>query len=178
VLEAAYRTVARYGIAKTTVDDIAREAKLSRPTVYRQFPGGKDAILREVIGWESGRFFGDITRAVAGITDLADLLEELIVVAGGEMQRHEVLQKILQTEPELLVPLLVTGLDRLIALLKPLLLLGMQRSPIRGDIDPDLASDYLARMLLSVVASPGTRDLSDRAAVRSYVGGELLGALR
>jgi AcrR family transcriptional regulator len=178
LLEAAYRCVARYGIAKTTVDDIAREAKVSRPTVYRQFPGGKDVILREVVAWESGRFFGAVTRAVAGVTDLADLLEELIVVASAEMASHQVLQKVLQTEPERLLPLLVTGLDRLIALLKPLLLLAMQRSPIRSGVDPDLASDYLARMLLSVVGSPGSRDLTDRGAVRAYVDLELLAGVR
>ena len=178
LLEAAYRCVARYGIAKTTVDDICREAKVSRPTVYRQFPGGKDVILREVVAWESSRLFGSITRAVAGVTDLVDLLEELIVVAGAEMADHQVLQKVLQTEPERLLPLLVTGLDRLISLFKPLLLLAMQRAPIRPDVDQDLASEYLARMLLSVVSSPGARDLTDRAAVRSYVEVELLAGLR
>ena len=178
LLEAAYRCVARYGIAKTTVDDIAREAKVSRPTIYRQFPGGRDVILREVVAWESGRLFGEVTRAVAGVTDLGDLLEELIVVAGAETANHQVLQKVLQTEPERLLPLLVTGLGRLIALLKPLLLLAMQRSPIRAGVDHDLASDYLARMLLSVVASPGTRDLTDRATVRSYVDVELLAGIR
>lgn len=178
LLDAAYRCVARYGIAKTTVDDIAREAKVSRPTVYRQFPGGKDVILREVVAWESGRLFGEVTRAVAGVTDLGDLLEELIVVAGAEMADHQVLQKVLQTEPERLLPLLVTGLDRLIALLKPLLLLAMQRSPVRAGVDQDLASDYLARMLLSVVSSPGTRDLTDREVVRAYVDVELLAGIR
>jgi len=178
LLEAAYRCVARWGIAKTTIDDIAREAKVSRPTVYRQFPGGKDALLREVVAWESGRFFGNITRAVAGVTDLGELLEELIVVAAGEMANHEVLQKVLQTEPERLLPLLVTGLDRLISLLKPLLLLAMQRAPVRSGVDHDLAADYLARMLLSVVASPGARDLTDRAAVRDYVRVELLAGTR
>ena len=178
MLEAAYRCVARYGIAKTTVDDIAREAHLSRPTIYRQFPGGKDAVLREVVAWESARLFGEVTRAVAGITDLGALLEELIVVLGREMANHEVLQKVLETEPDLLLPILVTGLDRLIELLKPMLLAAMQRRPVQDGADLDRAADYVARMLLSVVASPGERDLANRTVVRDFVQVELLAGVR
>ena len=178
LLEAAYRCVARFGISKTTVDDIAREAAMSRASVYRQFPGGKDAIMREVVSWEAARFLTAITRAVAGIPELSEMLAELLVVAGAEIERHEVLQKVLVTEPERLLPLLVTGTDRLIALLKPLLLLGLQRSPVRADVDHDRAADYLARMLLSITASPGRWDLRDRAQARQIVDVELLGGLR
>ena len=178
LLEATYRCVARYGLAKTTVDDIAREARMSRPTVYRHFPGGRDAILREAVSWEATRFFGEITRAVAGITDVGDLLEELIVVAGAEIANHEVLQKVLQTEPERLLPLLVTGLDRLLVIVQRLLVLAMQRSELGAGVDPDLATEYLARMLLSVVASPAGLDLTDRVAIRRFVDTELLAGLR
>ncbi|MEA2588672.1 MAG: hypothetical protein QOH66_1599, partial [Actinomycetota bacterium] len=45
VIDAALRCIARWGIAKTTLDDIAREASCSRATIYRLFPGGKDALL-------------------------------------------------------------------------------------------------------------------------------------
>ena len=41
IVDAALRCLARQGIAKTTVDDIAREAGLSRATLYRAFPGGQ-----------------------------------------------------------------------------------------------------------------------------------------
>ncbi len=50
---------ARWGMSRTTVDDIARESGVSRATVYRLFPGGKPAVLDvakqvEVIGLLSG----------------------------------------------------------------------------------------------------------------------------
>ena len=35
IIEATYACVARWGLAKTTVEDAAREAKVSRATVYR-----------------------------------------------------------------------------------------------------------------------------------------------
>src|SRR5204863_7376096 len=69
ILEATYASVARYGIAKTTVEDVARLARLSRATVYRHFAGGKDELVRETIAWETGRFFGRLAEAVAGAGD-------------------------------------------------------------------------------------------------------------
>jgi len=49
ILEGAYACVARSGLAKTTVEGAAREAGLSRATVYRHFPGGKDELLAGVV---------------------------------------------------------------------------------------------------------------------------------
>ena len=56
ILEATYACIARYGMAKTTVEDAAREARMSRATVYRYFPGGKEQLLLETVGWEASRF--------------------------------------------------------------------------------------------------------------------------
>ena len=58
LLEATYACVARFGLGKTTVEDVVKESGVSRATVYRVFPGGKDELMREVVGWEMGRFFG------------------------------------------------------------------------------------------------------------------------
>src|SRR5262245_45253316 len=43
ILAATLRCLGKWGTVKTTLDDIAREAGCSRATVYRTFPGGKDA---------------------------------------------------------------------------------------------------------------------------------------
>ena len=55
LLQATYDCVARWGLAKTTVEDAAREAGVSRATVYRYFPGGRDELLSAVVGWEFSR---------------------------------------------------------------------------------------------------------------------------
>jgi len=45
IIDGALACLARHGTAKTTVDDIARQSGVSRATVYRVFPGGRDEIL-------------------------------------------------------------------------------------------------------------------------------------
>jgi AcrR family transcriptional regulator len=45
ILRAAERCIQRYGIHKTTMDDIARETDMSRPSVYRYFADREDLLL-------------------------------------------------------------------------------------------------------------------------------------
>ena len=54
IVEGALRVIARFGLAKLTLDDVAREAGCSRATLYRYFPG-KGALLRAVLDSETGR---------------------------------------------------------------------------------------------------------------------------
>ena len=177
LLEAAYACVARYGLAKTTMEDVAREAGLSRATVYRYFPLGKEQLVRDVIAWELGRFFERLTRAVAHHVDLSDLLEEALVFAHRAVEDHAVLQKILETEPERLLPTLTTESGRIIALVKQFVVLAMQRTPLQPDVDVDAAAEYLARMVLSHINGQGGWDLTDRSEVRRLVDSLLAGVV-
>src|SRR4051794_25288102 len=45
VLQAAERCIQRHGIRKTTMDDIAREAGTSRPSIYRHFADREELLL-------------------------------------------------------------------------------------------------------------------------------------
>ena len=68
ILEATYVCVARWGLSKTTVEDAAREAGLSRATVYRYFPGGRDELIDAVVSWQFLVFFGRLYEEVHGAT--------------------------------------------------------------------------------------------------------------
>ena len=59
----ALRCIARWGVAKTTLDDIAREAGCSRATIYRLFPGGKRAVLLATGEAEVRRLLGELADA-------------------------------------------------------------------------------------------------------------------
>src|SRR5207249_8441021 len=76
IVDAALRCIARWGIAKTTLDDVARQASCSRATIYRLFPGGKDAMLEATVHAEIDRVFSEISRR---LDEAGDILEELVV---------------------------------------------------------------------------------------------------
>ena len=181
LLEATYACVARYGIAKTTVEDVARQAGLSRATVYRHFPGGKDQLVNSTIAWEAGRFFERLAIAVADAPDLETLLSDALMFAHVAFEEHAVLQKVLETEPELLLPQLTVENDRLIAFIRTFLAGPLERERGRGrlapGVDVERAADHIARLVLSFVGTPGRWDLTDRSQVSELVRTELLAGI-
>jgi hypothetical protein len=129
------------------------------------------------VDWEAGRFFMRLTQAVAHHVDLGDLLEAALLFAHRAVEEHEVLQKILETEPDRLLPLLTTESARLLALVKQFLALAMQRVPLQDHDDAEAATDYLARMVLSHIGGQGGWDLTDPAAVHDLVRTQLLAGI-
>lgn len=181
VLEATYACVARFGMGKTTLEDVARESGISRATIYRLFPGGKDQLLRETVGWEMARFFARLAEQVADAPDFAALVERGLVFARRSLLGHEVLQKVLVTEPERLLPLLTVEQSRVVERISAFLLPYVQREQdagrLQAGIEPARAADHVARMLLSLIASPGRWDLEDVEQVHRLVRDELLGGI-
>jgi AcrR family transcriptional regulator len=181
VYAGTYECVERFGLTKTTVDDVARASGISRATTYRLFPGGRDQILRETVGWEMNRFFTRLAVAVDDAPDLAARLERGLVFARRSVLEHSVLQKVLVTEPDALLPLMTVEQHRVLryitAYLTPLLEIERAAGRLRAGVDAGPAADHVARMLLSLIASPGRWDLGDPVAVRDLVHRELLGGI-
>lgn len=180
IYEGAYACVARFGMAKTTIEDVAKESGVSRATIYRQFPGGRDELLRETIGWEAGRFMGRLAEEVAGAPDLPSLVEGALRFAYRALLEHEVLQKVLATEPERFLPMLTVD-QRPVRIAEAFLFPYVERAAelglLRDGVDPKEATEYIARMLLSLAATPGSIDHSDPAAVRAAVRSQILAGL-
>jgi AcrR family transcriptional regulator len=181
VLAGAYECIGRFGLDKTTLEDVAKESGVSRATIYRLFPGGRDQLLRETVGWEMNRFFARLADAVADAPDLASRIEAALAFAHRAVREHAVLQKVLVTEPGALVPLMTLESQRVLgyiaAYLRPLLAREAEAGRLRAGVDLDHAADYLARMVLSLIGTPGRWDLEDPAAVHTLVRTELLGGI-
>jgi AcrR family transcriptional regulator len=177
VVRATYECVARWGFSKTTVEDAAREASVSRATLYRAFPGGRDELFAAVVAWENARFFGRLYDEVREAATLEEVMELGLVFAHRDIREHQVLQRVLETEPDLLLPKLTVeaaGTQRMIAaFLEPYL----ARERLAPGVDVTEAADFLARMALSYISAPGSWDLTDRAQVARLVRGELLGGV-
>lgn len=181
LLAATYACVARFGIGKTTVEDVARESGLSRATVYRHFPGGRDELLLETVGWELGHYLGRLADHVRDEPDLVHLVEAGLVYARQTLREHALLQKILQTEPDRLLGLLTTESEKTIpfiaAFLTPYLERERAAGRLRPGIDLERAADHVARMVLSLIGTPGRWDYADAGELRVLVTEELLGPI-
>lgn len=177
MLRAAVDCIGTFGLSKTTVEDVARAAGSSRATLYRLFPGGRDQLVREAVAWEAGRFFAALAAAVANTAGLAHLLEEAIVFAHKSAADHEVLQKVLRSEPDLLVTPLTVESSRILAFLRGFLTGPLAAAPLREGVGIGEAADLLGRLLLSYLQAPGRWDLADRDSVRTLVATEMVAAV-
>lgn len=103
LLEASVVSVARVGVAKTTVAEVAKLAGCSRATAYRVF-SGKHGLLAAAASRELTSFEVRLGRRL----DRAPTLEEALVIAVVESYRelagHRALQFVLRNEPGVVLP--------------------------------------------------------------------------
>ena len=116
VHEAALACIARYGVAKTNLDDVAAEAGLSRAAAYRAYPGGKDALIASVFAAEAAGVLEAVTAAASNANQLASALAQGMSAAARRLSSIEALRFVLRYEPELVLPhLSFAGLDNFLA---------------------------------------------------------------
>ncbi len=88
LLDAAESCFGRFGISKTTVEDVAKEASVSRATIYRYF-AGRDAVVSGVILRETERYLERVRPRVESQPDLASAILEFVEVTLRAAVRDE-----------------------------------------------------------------------------------------
>jgi AcrR family transcriptional regulator len=175
VLAAVVACAGRVGMARITVDEVAREAGVARASIYRWFPGGRDQLVDEAVTWEVGRFVARMTAAMDAADDLRGRLVAGLGFAHRAIAEHQVLQRLLATEPGGLLPQLQQALPLVLGVLRSELAGHVAADPgRRPDVEPAEAGDWLARMVLSLVIEQGRWDLDDPAEVEALVDRHLL----
>jgi AcrR family transcriptional regulator len=107
--------LARFGVAKTTIDDVAREAGCSRATVYRYFTN-RHALVAAAVDREIEVLTDAVVTAALAADTLEDAIVAMFVTAARRITAHDALQRALALEPEVVLPSLsFEGGDRLFA---------------------------------------------------------------
>jgi AcrR family transcriptional regulator len=158
ILTAATREVEDFGVRRFTIDDVARRVGVSRVTIYRYFPR-KDRLIEAVLLRELRRFLDDIDEAVAPYDTLEDRLVEGFVFALVRLRSHRLLNRLLRTEPELLLPHLTIRAAPVLAAAREFIAGFARREAEEGRLplteeDIEGVSELLARAVMSFVLTP------------------------
>ncbi len=174
ILDATKACYERWGIAKVSIDDIAAEAGVSRATLYRMFPGGKDVVFDALRVRELEQFFTELKRAVVGAIDLEDLLVRTVVYATHELKADRHLAVMLASEPgDALAQLTVQGLPRIIRMAS--LFLAPLVEPYLGRESAAPLVELLSRLVISYFLAPSDHvDLGDADSARRFLRAQIL----
>lgn len=178
VVEAAERCFAQYGVAKTTVEDVARLAGVSRASVYRYFPGGRDEIVLAALLASAREFLPQLPARLRTTRSLGDSIVELIVSAVGWV-RSEPWREALVAAPMSRT----LGADDFAALyavcadfIAPYFDSARAAGLVRTQVGLDDAVELVVRMIHSLLVVPGHVD-RDEAETRRYLRTFVLPAL-
>jgi AcrR family transcriptional regulator len=168
ILDGALACVARVGLGKTTLDDVAREAGCARATLYRCF-SGKQGLFAAVLQREVDALGGRAINAAANADSLADAIVAVIMAGTDTFNSHAALRFVVEHEQEILAPQL--SFDRGSAVLRGA---GELFAPaFTRFVEPGRAerlAEWVARITLSYLLNPSEQvRFDDPAQVRAFV---------
>lgn len=170
IADAALRQFELFGVARSTMDDISRRAKLARVTLYRRFPG-KDALVQAVMQRELRRFIDDLDAALAPFDDVDDRFVEGFVFVLNAIREHRLLQRVLESEPDTILPYLTVQGGPFIGVARDHLAARFVRDldATHTAQDVTMVADVLVRLILSYLLTPQTLvDLDDPDEARAF----------
>jgi AcrR family transcriptional regulator len=170
IADAALRQFELFGVSRSTMDEISRRAKIARVTLYRRFPG-KNALVDAVMLRELRRFLADLDEVVAPFDDADDRFVEGFIFVLQAIRGHKLLQRVLESEPETILPHLTVQGSPFIAAARDYLVVRLLRDYDDAHTPEEVAivADVMVRLMLSYLLTPQTLvDLDDPDEARAF----------
>lgn len=158
VLDAALSAFLEFGIRRTSMGEIARRGGVSPASLYRWF-GSKDDIVSAVVTRDLRRFTADLDELVDHSAPPAEQLTELALGVARRLVSQPLLQRLIETEPEAVLPQLTVGAAPLIDLGVDYLAGFLQRFIDEGHIRPFApipVAEVFIRLFHSLMLTPTT----------------------
>ncbi len=173
ILEAANQCFAQLGIQRTSVQDVARMANVSRGTVYRYFED-RTVLINAAIEFGAQRFYQQVATAMAKKSTLAEQLGAMAETHASILLDHRTRNRLMADDAELMRHMISDGdsaVRRSTEFLVPYVRQAQQRGEVGANIDVVAASEWLARIIysFSTVNEGQTFNMSKPETVRRYV---------
>jgi AcrR family transcriptional regulator len=164
VLDAAERCLARHGIRRTSMTDIAREMKVARTTLYRQISSVEEAMA--LIASRQLHHFLDGLVGLLASPSGAGPRAFLDAIAGAVRfaRADPIVLRVLSEEPDIVGELVTRDIGpyatQIADALAPIVEAAMKAGMLRR-ADPHLAAAWIVRVVAVLVALPPEGDLDE-----------------
>jgi TetR/AcrR family transcriptional regulator, repressor for uid operon len=152
ILDAAYGQFCRMGIQRSTMEDVARRAGVSRITVYRRF-ATKDVLVEHVVRREFRRYFDQFLVDIEQAETVADRVVLGFVSSLRAIRGNPLIGGLMDIEPDLLVASMVGDGGQTLATVRQFVAGQLRREQHAGTVSPDLDTDLAAELMVRVSAS-------------------------
>ena len=155
ILDAVQEAILDVGLRRTTLADVARRAGLSRMTVYRLHED-LDTLVAALLTRELLAVVEDARKQVVHLATARERLVETGVLVVERMDHHPLYRRILDLDPELLLPLVVDRFGSTQAAVRDLIADHLEEGQRDGSVrvlDTQLAATVLLLTAQSFVFS-------------------------
>lgn len=171
ILDAACDCYLRIGVNKTSVDMVAKEAKVSRTTVYRYFQN-RDELLTSLVIRESHKLIELVQEKTQHIDRLADFMVEAMVLSLLEAPKMKTHDLFFGEEAVSITSRLCVSSDQVYSIGQKLIEPLHHKAIADGDIPPSMTTlhviEWVARVLLSYWSNPNPL-MQDEASLREMM---------
>ncbi|WP_096289685.1 TetR/AcrR family transcriptional regulator [Mycobacterium ahvazicum] len=170
IVESAFACFGRQGLQKATIVDIAKQAGISRSTIYEYF-SDKASIVEACAEHASQQFYREMSKAMERGSSLEDKLcaaavfvtQARRVMASEEYFDEDAISLLLTKDAAVL-------LRECVDFLSPYLSAAKLTGEVRKDLDIEAAGEWFARILFSLFSTPSPiRDMDDPDVVTEFV---------
>lgn len=158
LIDAAQSCFQRYGVVKTTVEDVAAAAKVSRATVYRYF-ADRDELILGVLLREAGRFLDRLTDEINREPEFDRAVVNGVLFTVDAVRADENLALLFAPEAIGITTSIAGASEALFKLttefLRPFFEAARDSGQMRSDVDLDEAAEWTLRAVLSVLTVQG-----------------------
>lgn len=152
LLDAAYEQFCRMGIRRSTMEDVARRAGVSRITAYRRF-ATKDALVEQVVRREFRRYFDRFLIDIQHAESAADRVVLGFASALRAIRHNPLIGGLMTAEPDVLIPSMVSDGGNTLATVQRFVAGQLRREQHAGQVSADVDVEFVAELMTRVSAS-------------------------
>lgn len=159
ILDAAHTLMAERGYAAMSMEELAARAGVSKPTLYSQFPAGKEDLIVAMVSRLMEHVFADLPADQPGHSPLERLARLLYTIVHLQIEGRATAMQLFLPEILALLERHPRSREQLIRVDHVVVELA-QQAAAAGELDPALDVASVVRVFYALICSPNVAPLS------------------